>query len=239
MTCGFQLSAVKLGKLLKPLLLSRLVPQLPIHYDQHSLESVSLREKIKQCTIYNVALSESDIRERPCILTSRSHCLNVYSHSVEQNTFYLPDCHKTHTSSAAFNFSVSDSQFFVLSDDVFIGCPVFFKWEACFFCMPFMDSKTLLTTMFSILMFRIFVVQWLFVLSFFVLLMLIKRGGGKLKAIRCCCTVVVMPLSFFYHPPSGQCSGNEVQRVSQVILHSGGVYVCVYMCIYPYASPLD
>lgn len=69
--------------------------------------------------------------------------------------------------------------------------------------------------------------------------MLIKRGGGKLKAIRCCCTVVVMPSSFFYHPPSGQCSGNEVQRVSQVILHSGGVYVCVYMCIYPYASPLD
>lgn len=48
--------------------------------------------------------------------------------------------------------------------------------------MPFMDSKTLLTTMFSILMFRIFVVQWLFVLSFFVLLMLIKkRGGGNLK----------------------------------------------------------
>lgn len=71
--------------------------------------------------------------------------------------------------------------------------------------------------------------------------MLIKGGGGKLKAIRCCCTVVVMPchFGFFYHPPSGQCSGNEVQRVSQVILHSGGVYVCVYMCIYPYASPLD
>lgn len=45
--------------------------------------------------------------------------------------------------------------------------------------MPFMDYKTLLTTMFSLLMFRIFVVQWLFVLSFFVLLMLIKRGGGN------------------------------------------------------------
>lgn len=30
-----------------------------------------------------------------------------------------------------------------------------------------------------------------------------------------------------------------MQRVSQVILHSSGVYVCVYMCIYPYASPLE
>lgn len=64
-------------------------------------------------------------------------------------------------------------------------------------------------------------------------------GWWKLKAIWCCCTVVVMPSSFWYHPPSGQCSGNEVQRVSQVILHSSGVYVCVYMCIYPYASPLE
>lgn len=51
-----------------------------------------------------------------------------------------------------------------------------------------------------------------------------------------CCRHAIVIL---YHPPSGQCSGNEVQRVSQVILHSGGVYVCVYMCIYPYASPLD
>lgn len=111
MTCGFQLSAVKLGDLLKPLLLSRLVPQLPIHYDQHSLESVSLREKIKQCTIYNVALSQSDIGERPCILTSRSHCLHVYSHSVEQNTFYLPDCHKTHT----YHLPLSTSQPLILN----------------------------------------------------------------------------------------------------------------------------
>lgn len=69
----------------------------------------------------------------------------------------------------------------------------------------------------------------------------LKKSGGwwKLKAITCCCTVVVMPSSFSYHPPSGQCSGNEVQRVSQVILHSSGVYVCVYMCIYPYTSPLE
>lgn len=76
----------------------------------------------------------------------------------------------------------------------------FFKREACFFSMPFMDSESLLTTMFSILMFRIFVVWWLFVfLSFFVLLMLINGGmGGKLKAIRCCCTVVVMPSSFVF-----------------------------------------
>lgn len=110
-TCGFQLSAVKLGDLLKPLLLSRLVPQLPTHYNQHSLESVSLREKMKQCTIYNVALSQSDIGERPCILTSRSHCLHVYSHSVEQNTFYLPDCHKTHT----YHLPLSTSQPLILN----------------------------------------------------------------------------------------------------------------------------
>lgn len=45
--------------------------------------------------------------------------------------------------------------------------------------------------------------------------------------------------TMFIYPASGQCSGNEVQRVSQVIFHSGGVYVCVYICIYPYASPLD
>lgn len=51
----------------------------------------------------------------------------------------------------------------------------------------------------------------------------------------CFCHAIII----LYHPPSGQCAGNEVQRVSQVILHSGGVYVCVYMCIYPYASPLD
>ena len=75
-------------------------------------------------------------------------------------------------------------------------------------------------------------------LSFFVLLMLIKRGvetKGRQMLLYCCRHAIVI----LYHPPSGQCSGNEVQRVSQVILHSGGVYVCVYMCIYPYASPLD
>lgn len=38
----------------------------------------------------------SDNGEKPCI-TSRSHCLHVYSHSVEQNTFYLPDRHRKHT----------------------------------------------------------------------------------------------------------------------------------------------
>lgn len=73
---------------------------------------------------------------------------------------------------------------------------------------------------------------------FFVLLMLIKRGvetKGCQMLLYCCRHAIVI----LYHPPSGQCSGNEVQRVSQVILHSGGVYVCVYMCIYPYASPLD
>lgn len=81
------------------------------------------------------------------------------------------------------------------------------------------------------------------VLSFFfcfVLLMLIKKKGGvetkgRQMLLYCCCHAIII----LYHPPSGQCSGNEVQRVSQVILHSGGVYVCVYMCIYPYASPLD
>lgn len=65
-----------------------------------------------------------------------------------------------------------------------------------------------------------------------------KRGvetKGRQKLLYCCRHAIVI----LYHPPSGQCSGNEVQRVSQVILHSGGVYVCVYMCIYPYASPLD
>ena len=67
----------------------------------------------------------------------------------------------------------------------------------------------------------------------------VDKRGWKLKArqtlLYCCCHAIII----LYHPPSGQCSGNEVQRVSQVILHSGGVYVCVYMCIYPYASPLD
>ncbi len=109
--------------------------------------------------------------------------------------------------------------------------------KSLFLCMPFMDSKTLLTTMFSILMFRIFVVQWLFVLSFFVLLMLIKGGvetKGRQMLLYCCLHAIVI----LYHPPSGQCSGNEVQRVSQVILHYGGVYVCVYMCIYPYSTHL-
>lgn len=65
-----------------------------------------------------------------------------------------------------------------------------------------------------------------------------KRGvetKGRQMLLYCCRHAIVI----LYHPPSGQCSGNEVQRVSQVILHSGGVYVCVYMCIYPYASPLD
>lgn len=69
----------------------------------------------------------------------------------------------------------------------------------------------------------------------------VDKGGWETKGhqmLLYCCRHA-MSFCFFYHPPSGQCSGNEVQRVSQVILHSGGVYVCVYMCIYPYASPLD
>lgn len=130
---------------------------------------------------YDVALSPkqwSDNREKPCILMSRSHCLHIYSHSVEQNTFYLPVQHK-HTlvicrfSLLSLRFSIS-----VFSDDVFIGCS-FLNEKACFFvCLLWIyDSKTLLKTM-LILMFRIFVVQWLFVSSFFVLLMLIKGGGN-------------------------------------------------------------
>lgn len=55
----------------------------------------------------------------------------------------------------------------------------------------------------------------------------------KLKALSdmlLYCHVYVTVIS--YHQPSGQCSGNEVQGVSQVILHSGGVHVCVYICVY-------
>lgn len=54
--------------------------------------------------------------------------------------------------------------------------------------------------------------------------------------ISCCnCCVHVVVIS--YHQPSGQCNGNEVQRVSQVILHSGGVHVCVCVTC-PCSSPL-
>lgn len=88
-------------------------------------------------------------------------------------------------------------------------------------------------------------VQWLFVFCFSSFCTTnVDKWGGKLKAIRCCCTVVVFPSIFFFffffnHPSSGQCSGNEVQRVSQVILHSGAVHVCIYVYKYSYTSPLD
>lgn len=102
--------------------------------------------------------------------------------------------------------------------------------RSLFLCMPFMDSKNAAYNN----VFNINVQDFcgsMTVLSFFVLLMLIKRGvetKGHQMLLYCCRHAIVI----FYHPPSGQCSGNEVQRVSQVILHSGGVYVCVYMCIY-------
>lgn len=173
--------------------------------------------------------------KKPYIWTSRSHCLHVYSHSVEQTLFIcLTTTKHTHThSSAAFKFSASDSQFL---DKVFTGCTFFFFFlnekPVSLYAFYSMDSQTLLTTMFSILMFRILLVQWLFVFCFhfFVLIMLIRGVETKGRQMLYCCRHAII---ISYHPPSGQCSGNEVQRVSQVILHSGGVYVCVYMCIYP------
>lgn len=113
--------------------------------------------------------------------------------------------------------------------------------------MPFMDPETLLKTMSSILSFRIFCgsMTVCFVICFILLMLINKKNKWKNNKGRdwgrgggggCCCTVVVMLSSFLYHPPSGQCSGNEVQRVSQVILQFWWcLCVCVYMCIYIHA----
>lgn len=102
-----------------------------------------------------------------------------------------------------------------------------------------MDSKTLLTNNVFNINVQDFCGSMTVCFVFFCTANVDKKGGWKLKGrqmlLYCCRHAIVI----LYHPPSGQCSGNEVQRVSQVILHSGGVYVCVYMCIYPYASPLD
>lgn len=88
--------------------------------------------------------------------------------------------------------------------------------------------------MFSILMFRIFVVQWLFVLSFFVLLMLIKKNGGveTKKAVRCCCTVVVMPSSFYIIRPVAsvlEMRCKEYLRLFYILVVFMYVYICVYI----------
>lgn len=148
----------------------------------------------------------------------------------------LPVC-LTATKTRTHHLQLSTSQplnlnFFGLSsEDVFIGCP-FFKWKCLFLCMPFMDSKTLLTTMFSKLMFRIFVVRWLFVFCpFFVLLMLIKGGVEKVKAIRCCCTVVVTPSSFsIIHPVASvlEMRCKEYLRLFYILV----VFMCVYIYVY-------
>lgn len=106
--------------------------------------------------------------------------------------------------------------------------------RSLFLCMPFMDSKTLLTTMFSILMFRIFVVQWLFVLSFFVLLMLIKkRGGWETKGhqmlLYCCRHAIV--IFFTIHPVASvlEMRCKEYLRLFYILVVFMYVYICVYI----------
>ena len=81
----------------------------------------------------NVALSliqnkSSDNGEKPCILTSRFQCLHVYRHSMEPNTFYLPDRHNSHTHLSS---ATSTSQPLILNSclfrQCFIGCPFLMK----------------------------------------------------------------------------------------------------------------
>lgn len=141
-----------------------------------------------------------------------------------------PQCGAEHFWSARQHTHTLICRFQLLNFQTTFLLAVLFLMKSLFLRMPFMDSQTLLTTMFSILMFRIFLVRWLFVFVFFVLILLIRGVETKGRQMLYCCRHAMV---ISYHPPSGQCSGNEVQRVSQVILHSGGVYVCVYMCIYP------
>lgn len=175
-----------------------------------------------------------------CSCTSELHCLWVHSHGVEHVLPAQPP-HK-HTSHLPLSTNERKSVLFL----------PFLPWNAHSSSAFLRTPKTLLKLFNIVHDFCDFV----FCPVSFLLIMMIKNKKQKtkimkakkkkwvgcwwkLKAIRCCCTVVVTPSSFWFHPPSGQCSGNEVQRVSQVILHSSGVYVCVYMCIYPYASPLE
>lgn len=108
---------------------------------------------------YNVAVSEAKMEKGLVYylvgLTASMCATRVWSRTLSVCPTATTHAHLCF---ATFNFSASDSQLLSFSMTFFSFLVVLFLMRSLFLCMPFMDSKTLLKTMFSILMFRIFVV---------------------------------------------------------------------------------
>lgn len=127
LTCSVQRSATKITSSIKAVVALKVGAS--VTNTLWSAQSCVNNFEKKWC-VYNLQCSfeSGDNGEKPCILTSRSHCLHVYSHSVEQNTFNLPDRHKTHT----YHLPLSTSQPLNLN---------FCLFRQCFYWLSFFNEK--------------------------------------------------------------------------------------------------
>ena len=150
---------------------------------------------------------------------------------MEQNTFCLPDRHKTHLSSAAFDFSASESQFFLsIQTMFFIGCPFLMKKLVYLYAFYGLQNAAY-NNVFTINV-QDFCGSMTVCFVFFCTANVDKKGGWKQKAVRCCCTVVVMPSSFYIiHPVASvlEMRCKEYLRLFYILVVFMYVYICVYI----------